>query len=64
MKEIVKQFCPPILWNILLKVNRSYFYKKRLISKSSNPDNQELEVYWDAKMSQILENMGRRKCMA
>jgi len=58
MKEIVKQFCPPILWDSLQKLKRSYLYKNRIISKTWGPGNQDLDVYWDPKMSQILETWG------
>jgi len=66
MKGILQQICPPIVWRGLSAV------KGRLVSaisvdspepdlrviKLGDPSGQDLDVYWDPKMAEILETWG------
>jgi len=61
MKSIVKQFCPPILWNSLLSLKTSL--KASSNSYLSSPtnlhtDRQDLDVYWDDEMAKLLDTWG------
>ncbi|MBN3946515.1 MAG: class I SAM-dependent methyltransferase [Nostoc sp. NMS7] len=64
MNNIVKQFCPPILWNFLayLKASRASFNSPKnslLLSPTSlNTDHQDLDMYWNTEMANILETWG------
>jgi ubiquinone/menaquinone biosynthesis C-methylase UbiE len=55
MKDFVRQICPPILWRGLQTING------RLSSRSiKNPrvGEQDLDVYWDPRMAEMLEHWG------
>ena len=61
MKSIVKDLCPPILWNSLLSLKASLKASSNssLSSPTSlNTDHQELDVYWDTEMAKMLETWG------
>ncbi len=57
MKEILRQICPPAIWSIISKL-RIYIKKRTLIKRYSDPDSQDLEMYWDPKFAKTLENWG------
>lgn len=54
IKTITKELCPPIIWKSL-----SSWRKRQLIQTLiSASDQQDLEVYWDEQMAEILETWG------
>ncbi|MGN6285700.1 MAG: class I SAM-dependent methyltransferase [Afipia sp.] len=54
VKKFAKAVCPPILWNGLAAVRRN-----ALVQKVSAPgDGQDLDLYWDADMADLLEKWG------
>lgn len=55
MKEIVRQLCPPILWQGLRRLNS---ITARSNAKAGASGAQDLDVYWDPQMAQILEQWG------
>ena len=61
MKSILKQFCPPIFWNSLSSLKSSLKSAKNLSLSSSinlQVDHQDLDIYWNDQMAQILETWG------
>jgi len=55
MKDVIKDLCPPFL----LRGLRSMKSRIRLRSSSSpRSGRQDLDVYWDPKMAEILEHWG------
>jgi ubiquinone/menaquinone biosynthesis C-methylase UbiE len=59
MKSTLEQLIPPILYNFLAPVRsvlRSYMLKNFEYKKA--PENQELDVYWNPKLAELLENWG------
>jgi ubiquinone/menaquinone biosynthesis C-methylase UbiE len=62
MKSILKELCPPILWNYLSSLKP--FLKAADKSSLSSPptglhsDHQDLDIYWSAEMAQMLETWG------
>lgn len=61
MKSIVKDLCPPILWNSLLSLKASLKASSNYsLSSPTSPhsDHQELDVYWDTEMAKMLETWG------
>lgn len=58
-KHAVRKVCPPILWSGIRFLGRP-FIKARLATNnaSSKPGEQDLNIYWDADMAQLLETWG------
>jgi len=59
MKTIIKQLCPPVLWNFLKSLKSENMW--RIINKrgkSGNPVRQELDIYWDKEFVAVLETWG------
>jgi ubiquinone/menaquinone biosynthesis C-methylase UbiE len=54
MKQFAEQVCPPILLSPLKRLYRSSIGTK----PTGAPDQQNLAVYWDAAMEEILETWG------
>ncbi|MFZ2631280.1 MAG: class I SAM-dependent methyltransferase [Desulfosalsimonadaceae bacterium] len=57
---IVRQICPPVLWNGMKLLARP-FIKSKFASKNAfrkQACEQDLDVYWDSEMAQILETWG------
>ncbi len=61
MKQLIQNLCPPLLWNFLGKIRRytSEAKFKRLVGRDGGQSSQELDVYWDPKMAQMLEEWGK-----
>jgi len=62
MKSILKELCPPILWNYLSSL-KPFLKTANNLSLSSpstslHTDNQDLDIYWSAEMAEILETWG------
>lgn len=53
--EIVTQLCPPIL---LPWLKTAYRRGRGASGSISKPDNQNLDVYWDSAMAELLETWG------
>jgi len=61
MKSIVKQFCPPILWNSLSSLKTSLKTSSNSYLSSPtilHPDRQDLDIYWDDNMAKLLDTWG------
>ncbi len=55
MKEVLKQLCPPVLWQGMQR------FKGRFASSAHSPVqglSQDLDVYWDPRMAEALEHWG------
>ncbi len=57
-KTVVRQFCPPVVWNGLSLIRSKARPGVAIANAHSTPDHQDLEVYWNAEMAQILETWG------
>ena len=62
MKSTLKQLCPPILWDSLSSLRSSLKSSNNLPSPSSptnlHSDHQDLDIYWNDEMAQLLETWG------
>jgi ubiquinone/menaquinone biosynthesis C-methylase UbiE len=61
MNSILKQFSPPILWNLFAYLKALLRTSKKLSLSSSttlSADKQDLDLYWDAEMAKVLETWG------
>ena len=59
IKQIIIAICPPIILNSFYKINKKppiNINNKQVIV--SNTDNQDLNLYWDPKMAELLETWG------
>lgn len=61
IKKIVKSFCPPIILKSILKLKKQ---PKKINIKNneainSNPDKQDLNLYWDNEYAEVLEEWGK-----
>jgi len=54
MKKLVRELCPPILWQVAVKVRQNLKSSDKTIDSST----QDLELYWDEGMAQLLETWG------
>src|SRR6185503_10990466 len=54
MKELIRQLCPPLLWSGLQQLRG----RVRSRAQGGGPGAQDLEVYWDPRMAEILEQWG------
>jgi SAM-dependent methyltransferase len=54
LKELAKAICPPVLWDGLVAARRSTLVQKA----SGSGDRQDLDLYWDAEMADLLEKWG------
>ncbi len=59
LSKLVRQVCPPILWSGL-RVLAGPIIKARSVAKHSSrkAGEQDLDVYWDSAMAQLLETWG------
>jgi SAM-dependent methyltransferase len=55
MKEIVRELCPPVLWRSLQRLSAAV---PRPGARAGSPGAQDLDVYWDPRMAEILEQWG------
>lgn len=65
MKSIANQLCPPLLWSGLSKLKTKLTdlknktaQKAQNLKKDANPEVQDLDLYWDPKMANLLETWG------
>jgi ubiquinone/menaquinone biosynthesis C-methylase UbiE len=54
MKRLIKDLCPPIFWRTLQNIKQAAHSRKI----SSDGHAQDLDVYWDAEMAEVLETWG------
>lgn len=54
VKKVARAIFPPILWNALVAVRR----KASVRQVSASGDHQDLDLYWDAEMAELLERWG------
>lgn len=60
LKSVVKQICPPILWNAAVSVlKKNKTKKKAKRNYADNPEKQDLDMYWDPEYAKILEEWGK-----
>lgn len=60
-KEMVRQLCPPLLWESAAKLRRQLSDARltnEIGSKVESPDVQDLDIYWDEGWAKILEHWG------
>lgn len=55
MKSVIRELCPPIAWRALQRLKTSVSARKRAFG---NGRVQDLAVYWDPAMAQVLETWG------
>ena len=55
MKELVRGLCPPILWRALQRLNAGL---PRPGAGTVAPGSQDLDVYWDPRIVEALEQWG------
>lgn len=55
MKQLLRELCPPLIWRTLQRL-RSHLPAGA--TQGSPPGQQDLDVYWDPQMAQILEHWG------
>jgi len=58
MKGIVKNLCPPILWNYLSSLKKSLKLSSTSLSTGLISEHQDLEIYWNDEMAKILDTWG------
>jgi ubiquinone/menaquinone biosynthesis C-methylase UbiE len=56
------RICPPVLWDMAKSLKKILFRLRlritELLWEKSSPESQDLELYWDARMANILESWG------
>lgn len=60
-KKVFKSFCPPIFFKVIKKVTKVSNNKKVNDEKESvtlDSSKQDLDLYWDEKYAEVLENWG------
>ena len=59
VKDISTKVCPPILLDFIKLLYRSYLSNKMISSKETNtPNKQDMDLYWDPKMAEMLDTWG------
>lgn len=56
MKEFIRQICPPVLFTTAQRVRAAQIRSRA--AKVLSADVQDLGLYWDPKMAQVLDNWG------
>jgi len=55
VKAVLRELCPPIAWRALHRLKASVLARMRT---RGNGEAQDLDVYWDPHMAQVLETWG------
>jgi len=55
IKDVARELCPPLVWRGLQRARAAVAAKRRF---EGHPGHQDLEMYWDDEMAQILETWG------
>ena len=61
VKDTVRQFCPPILWQGAAALRRRSVEQQQGAKRhaaAASPSEQDLAIYWDEEWSEILEHWG------
>jgi len=59
VKKTIQRICPPFLWDLMNRsMNVASGILRKTYAKSSNDNQQDLQVYWDSNMANILETWG------
>ena len=56
VKDVARALCPPLLWRGLQRAKAAVAPAARRFE--GHPGHQDLEVYWDDEMAQLLETWG------
>lgn len=63
MKNIVKQLTPPVLWEAFYQLKQMTSAPdssvKDVNPENTNPSSQDLDLYWDPAMADLLDNWGK-----
>jgi ubiquinone/menaquinone biosynthesis C-methylase UbiE len=60
ISSIVRQVCPPIIWNVLLRAKSKFAKTTQQKSVAiDKPKEQDLDLYWDAEYAKVLEEWGK-----
>jgi SAM-dependent methyltransferase len=57
LKEFIRELSPPLAWKLLRKIRGSWQHQV-IKWKSPSEGTQDLELYWDESMAQVLETWG------
>ncbi|KAA0253221.1 class I SAM-dependent methyltransferase [Acidobacteria bacterium ACD] len=66
VKNVLREVCPPIAWRGLRAARKRLSWSKGETTEqgpdrnTTQPGTQDLEVYWDPKMAEILETWGEK----
>ncbi len=61
LRKTIYQLCPPILWRGLRALAlRGSSIQEATVNISGGKTEQDLDVYWDAEMAEILETWGEK----
>src|SRR5258708_12182514 len=62
VKDVVRQFCPPILWSGAAALRRRAVSEPGPLparcAAGASPSEQDLAIYWDEEWAEILEHWG------
>ena len=58
LKGLAKEFCPPIAWRGLHQLKMAVHGKFPPSVRVGHPGGQDLDVYWDKEMAELLETWG------
>jgi ubiquinone/menaquinone biosynthesis C-methylase UbiE len=60
IKQIIIALCPPVILKIFSNLNKEIYPESINIKQTivSNPDNQDLDLYWNSAMAEALETWG------
>ena len=57
--KLMRQVCPPLLFDALRQFKKKYRHFYSVADSGKNhPDSQDLDIYWNKDMAQILETWG------
>lgn len=62
IKRTIRAICPPFLWAMIsgiVKNNTAEVPAKPTLAQVSDPQKQDLDVYWNLQMAEVLDNWGR-----
>ncbi|MBL4652142.1 MAG: class I SAM-dependent methyltransferase [Flavobacteriales bacterium] len=63
MKRIIRNLCPPIIWKLLSSILGSLKGVKadslETVTRGDDPDNQQLDLYWDPEYANLLDEWGK-----
>lgn len=60
LKKVIRQICPPVLWGLVSRSINLVGGIIRKIRSARSINKQDLHVYWDSDIANILETWGER----